>query len=298
MGVRHVRLGSVSQPREMSEPERAYFGAMIDGEGSIAISRTSLAGQNEPQYRLIVSVANTNFELLQSLQRMIGLGGMSRRNRETDKWKDAGQLCLNHEAAAYCLQQITPFLIIKAKQADIALRFMQLKREWSRSNDNRAEQAACYEQMRALNARGKAAQIDYQFEAPPKRQRTCEQPGCDAVHYGNGMCRRHYRWAYESKTWSPETTRRCAHCDEPLPPTSQVTAKFCSTACKMKWHRRSGCYSDEAKAGARPCSVEGCDRPHHSGGMCRRHYMQQWHAGRKTAAPSHFAPDRVASPHR
>lgn len=108
--------------------------------------------------------------------------------------------------------------------------------------------------------------------------RYCSYEGCKTVHYGNGYCRKHYRWIYESKSWRDFQERGCEQCGSKFQQNVRIDTRFCSTPCKMKWHRQKGCYTAEALAGARKCSVEGCDRPHQAKGLCRRHFMQKWHA--------------------
>jgi len=272
-----VKLGSINQPRQMTNLEAAYWAGMLDGEGSICVARATMADQNRPQFRLVLSVANTNFEVLHALMEMVGVGGISRKMNHSAKWKDSGQLVINSEGAAYCIAQVAPYLIIKSEQAALALKFIELKRAWSRQNDNWPEQQECYRRMRALNARGKGNETPYEFKRADKVERTCSFDGCEALHYGNGYCRRHYRWT-TSKIWESRSTRRCQQCETELPASLNLAAKFCSVSCKMKFHRAKGCYSPEAQTGARKCSVGGCDRVHQAKGMCRRHYMQQWHA--------------------
>ncbi len=277
MDTKSIQLGHLNTPREMSENECAYWGGILDGEGSICVARAVMKRQRRPQFRFFITIANTNFEVLQALQKMVGVGAISNQRRTNDKWKNVGHLILNSENAAYCLEQVAPFLIIKSKQAELGRRFMALKRQWSRANDNWLEQETCYNEMRALNARGKGNEVCYQFEKPEKVARGCSFKGCASVHYGNGFCRKHYRWT-ASPLWQDRSSRRCDNCGDALPPTLNLAAKFCTIACKMQFHRREGCYTPKAQVGGRLCEREGCERAHHSKGMCRRHYMQEWHA--------------------
>ena len=274
-----IILGRLNSPRVMIPTESAYWAATVDGEGSIMITTARLKDQRRQQYRALINITNTDFHYLDVLAKMVGVGTLQKNNRTHSAWKDRGQLVLNHEAADFVLRQIRPYLIIKGEQADIAMQFMELKRAWSRSNDNWVEQSALCERMKALNARGKANQKEYSFGLDQKPQpRTCDHDGCNEKHYGNGFCRRHYRWALGSRVWTGGVDRRCQECSSALEVSVPINTKFCSVSCKMKFHRREGCYSPETAHGARVCEFEGCDRRHHSKGLCRRHYMQQWHA--------------------
>ena len=277
------RLGPATNPRTMSPAECAYWAAMIDGEGTIVIARATVKDQNRPQYRMFVGITNTNIELLDRLREMVGIGSLQVSRTGHDKWKDAAQLTLNHEAADFVLRQVRPFLIAKIRQADNAMAFMELKRAWSPSNDNYVEQAALYEANKALNARGKENQTAHELEPTIQRDRRCEYEGCTEKHYGNGYCKKHYKWVYESKTWGERKERTCMSCGSDLPATARIDAKFCSTSCKMKHHRAKGCYAPERLADAPKCSEDGCDRPRQAQGLCRRHYMQRWHAAKKAS---------------
>lgn len=276
------QLGRLNNPRNMTDTEAAYWAAIIDGEGSICITRASMPDQRRPQYRMVLSVANTNMDLLDALARMVGVGGLTWTDRFNEKWKAKGQLIINHEAADFVIRQCYPFLVGKREQAETAMEFMRLKREWSKSNDNHVQQAELYEKSKLLNGRGSAHQKAYTFEqSQPEPTRLCEYEGCSEKHYGNGFCRKHYRWIYEGKTWTPETTLTCKGCGEALPPNTRLTKLYCTTSCKMKYHRAKGCYTAEATSDAPRCSEEGCDRPRQAQGLCRRHYMQKWHAAKK-----------------
>lgn len=281
-----VTLGRWDAPRQMTLAQAAYFAGMVDGEGSISVSAARQRNIDRLNYRLAVTVTNTDIKALETLGEWVGVGYLSfqRRSQKDSKWKDAGVLKITHEASAFLLRQIQPFLIIKAEQAALALEFIELKRLCSKQNDNIGQQAKIHRQMKKLNGRGRAYQKEYNFIRPEKIPRLCTYDGCIQAHYGNGYCRQHYRWVYESKTWNPEqTTRQCQQCEGALPANSRIDAKFCSTSCKMKWHRSQGCYTSEALADAPKCAVEDCDRPRHARAMCRRHYMREWHAEQREA---------------
>lgn len=279
MGAHSITLGKLDDPRIMSPEEAAYIAGMVDADGSICISKANMPDQKRPQFRLVLSIANTNFDALAAMQRLMGVGSMQcgyRQNRSI-KWKDKGSLTLNSEAALFVIEQIRPYQIIKARQAALALEFITLKRAWSRQNDNWREQERCYERMQALNARGSAAQKPYELHREEALQRLCEADGCKSIHYGNGLCRRHYRQVYEQKR-SLDYRHECQQCGSALSPTSALGTKYCGAACRMKWHRRYGCYTEQAKQDAPKCSIVGCERPRHAKDKCRRHYMQEWHA--------------------
>lgn len=118
----------------------------------------------------------------------------------------------------------------------------------------------------------KPREIDEKPFDVPKSE--CSVAECDRLHYGHGYCRRHYKRFIRYGNVDPI---HCENCGAQLSDDAVRTKKFCNVACKMQHHRKNGCYTEEALKDAIPCSVDGCDRPHQAKGMCRRHYMREWH---------------------
>jgi len=279
MSVRSVALGILNSPRKMSIAEAAYMAGMADADGSFFITRATMPDQRRPQFRAALSISNTNFEALREMQQMMGVGSLNcgYRSEANRNWKDKGQLNVRGENLRHVIPQIAPFLIIKGHQASLVQKLMDLKVEWSKINDNWEDQEKLYNECQSLNARGPDNQPAIDLIKPEPVERVCSEKDCAGKHYGFGLCRRHYRWAFESGRWEPGQNRVCAECSKPLPEGSAISKKYCNTACRMKWHRKNGCYTPESLDGARICNVIGCSRPHHAQEMCRRHYMQKWH---------------------
>lgn len=115
----------------------------------------------------------------------------------------------------------------------------------------------------------------------------CSVQGCRATYYATGYCARHYKQTLVGR--DPHERRRCGFCNEVLSLEATPTALFCNGSCKMKWHRRHGCYTDDAvRASVGACSVDGCDGAVHSHGLCRRHDSSRWR-GLRTPSPAERA---------
>lgn len=100
----------------------------------------------------------------------------------------------------------------------------------------------------------------------------CSVDGCDEIHYGKGFCKLHYKRDKAGIQKIP-----CVVCGAE---TFRAGAKYCSAACRMKWHRKNGCYRDEeAKRLRGVCSVDGCDGAIHAYSMCRAHSKKLWKYG-------------------
>lgn len=98
-----------------------YVAGFFDGEGCIIVAKDSGARHNKrPSYVLRVDVANTDYRVLEMLQREFG-GNIARshgKNRPCYNWQ------VNAQLAKKFLEWVRPYLTVKAEQAWLALEFM------------------------------------------------------------------------------------------------------------------------------------------------------------------------------
>lgn len=95
----------------------------------------------------------------------------------------------------------------------------------------------------------------------------CSVDDCDRVHYAKTFCKLHYNRAAKGLEHNP-----CLTCGGP---TAKAGDKHCGRSCRMKWHRKFGCYRDEVALVTRgTCSVTDCSNPVHANGMCRAHDLK------------------------
>lgn len=101
----------------------------------------------------------------------------------------------------------------------------------------------------------------------------CRLHWCDRDCYGSGdLCRRHGRQAQAGKDLSSPPV--CLECATEISH-RRVSAKFCGIACQMKWNRREGCYTEEARlSSVGVCAVDGCEKPKHANGFCNPHNLR------------------------
>ena len=92
----------------------AYAAGIVDGEGCIMITKVGVS------YAPLVTVSNTNFELMEELHKTYG-GKIYKISKPKNKlhWKDSWQWRIHWSYAVDFLKEIYPFLIIKKKQADL-----------------------------------------------------------------------------------------------------------------------------------------------------------------------------------
>ena len=116
--------------KDLTQAEIAYFAGIVDGEGSIMV--TSATGKKgNKTYRLRMLVTNTNREVMDWIFARFGgsiqtcnqtAESVAKRHRVKFNWsRDA-------DNAIEIIKVIYPFLIIKRKQAEIALRWPSSKR--------------------------------------------------------------------------------------------------------------------------------------------------------------------------
>lgn len=113
--------------------EKAWVAALIDGEGSIYITKT-----NDPKCKrgyllgARISISNTNTDLLEKFEKVLGISDkihFAKDKRKIGKngfrVKDRYILLLNPSYVRELLPQISPFLVAKQKQATTMMKFLK-----------------------------------------------------------------------------------------------------------------------------------------------------------------------------
>ena len=97
----------------MYDWEASYIAGIIDGEGSITLTRWHTKEHRRP----CISIASTDLELLMYVQSLTGGKINSKRNYNPDKHKDSFTLTvLKKDEVFSSLQSILPFLRIEKKK--------------------------------------------------------------------------------------------------------------------------------------------------------------------------------------
>jgi hypothetical protein len=127
----------------MSREDRAYFAGFFDGEGCVHIERSELG------YKLRVIVAQKRLTQLQRLESYYGGRVYTRPGDGASHWQVNGLM-----AYAF-LADIYPWVQEKRDQVELAIEYgyrFGLGRTGGRKRtlEERADQQAMYEQMRAL----------------------------------------------------------------------------------------------------------------------------------------------------
>lgn len=152
-------VSSVSEQgdkRELNEMEKMiYLGAVLDAEGAITIYHASQPSKNYYGYLLQVEVGNTDFRLIGWLKSIFN-GNVSLRTNDDENWRTVGIWRVWGPRAYRLLKQVRPFLIVKPKQADLAIEFYRkcVTNTGKRPQWRKDKAYEYYMQMKKLNKRG------------------------------------------------------------------------------------------------------------------------------------------------
>jgi hypothetical protein len=109
----------------------AYLAGFVDGEGSICVISESKARPYVPK----LAVTNTNVDVLEMFNDAFGHGKTRIRIWEKESRKENWKPCyiwsVTKRRAAEVIKELYPFLRLKKKQADIALRISRLQGKYN-----------------------------------------------------------------------------------------------------------------------------------------------------------------------
>jgi hypothetical protein len=136
----------------LTEVQRAYLAGIIDGEGCFNIYRSGKRPRVD--YALRVHVMTTSKELAVWLSANIGGSIHSRESKHG--WKTRYEWFFDRSVIDELIKTIRPYLVIKPKQADLALRFREsfATRTAPLTPNVRALREDCYQAMKRLNQKG------------------------------------------------------------------------------------------------------------------------------------------------
>jgi len=111
---------------------RAYIAGLIDGEGTIGIKRRMPTARNKcasPKYSVSVGISMTDRDPIDLVAEFCNAASrVSSRVRQAG-YKTIYEFAVENDRAVSLLREIRPYLVGKAKQADIALKFAELRKE-------------------------------------------------------------------------------------------------------------------------------------------------------------------------
>ena len=139
----------------MKKTDLAYVAGIVDGDGSISLTRQY---KRVYSYRVAVQVSNTNEWLLQWLRLAFGGNVHSFQDKGYLRWKHKAihQWIITATGALDFLKLVYPYLRLKKPQAEIAIKFLEMRGQQKRwlKPDERVIAEAQRILMANLNKRG------------------------------------------------------------------------------------------------------------------------------------------------
>ncbi len=189
----------------MEDTFYAYMAGIVDGEGSIFISKQKRK-ENRVGYRFypILVITNTHKGVLDYFVEKTGLGKVFERKEQEKPYfktaKVAYRWDIKHTQVGTLLKKLLPYLVIKRKQAENVLAFLEMfEGAVNYSNYNVDKQFEFYIKGRLLNGTKLTdEEIEALRPAPviEKPKQLCSVESCSNKHYGRGLCKIHWKREY------------------------------------------------------------------------------------------------------
>ena len=145
---------------DLTEAQKGYIAAFLDGEGGIQITSST---RKDREYTLAlhpdVYFTNTNEEAIRTIRSWIGGGSITRRREQGDH-RDTFVLTISGVKSILALLEVVrPMLIVKAKRADLTMEFCRSRISHNKGKGRRftENELRLYRAVRQLNIRGGGA---------------------------------------------------------------------------------------------------------------------------------------------
>jgi hypothetical protein len=122
-GMKQLEAGSVDCCVTLSDYERGYLEALIDGEGSLSLIFAKQVTSPRPRVDIRISITNINREILDKVKGIVGGGNISRK---TPKGNRKPVYC--YQASPTIIRWLLPQLnlIVKREQKQIILEALSM----------------------------------------------------------------------------------------------------------------------------------------------------------------------------
>jgi len=107
-----------------------YVAGLIDGEGSLGITKTQYKNRPSPTYRAFLTITNTNKKVLVKVAQWLDSTGANvhiipkKKGNDGHTRQDCYVLMVNHNGLKKILSLIKGKLIIRSRQAKVLTRFL------------------------------------------------------------------------------------------------------------------------------------------------------------------------------
>ena len=112
----------------MTETDKAYLAAFIDGEGSISLNQCHRGESRTKSYVLRLRITNTDRSVLEWIAATVGHGAIIVKKRckaKNGMTRPAWEWYLANKRASALLQEILPYMKIKRKQAELGIEYCE-----------------------------------------------------------------------------------------------------------------------------------------------------------------------------
>lgn len=111
-------MAAYRQARKLACDEAAYIAGVIDGEGTISLSRRHVTDNRQ----LVISISSTERELLAHILRVVGAGRITKKRTYRASHAPSFTYAIDNRQALALLEQVTPYLrTYKARRAHLVL---------------------------------------------------------------------------------------------------------------------------------------------------------------------------------
>jgi hypothetical protein len=99
-------LTRYAQTRTLSEADAAYIAGLVDGEGTLALSRRHARDRRQ----LVLSIANTELCLLEFVLLQVGAGKITRKRTAASRHTPSFVYTISNRQALALVEQLHPYL--------------------------------------------------------------------------------------------------------------------------------------------------------------------------------------------
>jgi len=150
MGKRCAVKRTARLKEMISEVELAYLAGIMDGEGTITITKHYSRKQHKHYLRVSLQIANCSYPLKQKLAQWGFLARVDTNSSGHKYWR----IQLSGWHIAEPLRKLKPYLIIKKEHVSLVLRYIELRQEQRFHSEPSQEMLDIYQTIHSLNKRG------------------------------------------------------------------------------------------------------------------------------------------------
>jgi len=134
-----------------------YLAGFLDGEGCISIHRHKKIRDKYKQCDLRVEIVNCYLLVIREIAKRLKTKFI-RKTRQNPNWKILYRISIPGNKAMQILKRLLPYLIVKRKQAKLAIDFQKMKNQknWKRMNRDKYNKLkkSYWIKFKKLNKRG------------------------------------------------------------------------------------------------------------------------------------------------